>query len=89
MPAGNGGSAGSPVYDNALTSNNEAARMARGRNVPGQGHALDALTHCAPGGWSGSVGYDGGSMGTAVGGDGVDLRVALGLDPANGVAAGC
>ena len=89
MPAGNGGSAGSPVYDNALTSNNEAARMARGRSVPGQGHdAGRSDTYCAPGaGGAGSVGYDGGSMGTAVGGDGVDLRVALGLDPANaGVA---
>ena len=77
MPAGNGGSAGSPVYDNALTSNNEAARMARGRSVPGQGHdAGRSDTYCAPGaGGAGSVGYDGGSMGTAVGGDGVDLRV--------------
>lgn len=83
--AGNGGSAGAPLYDYALTTDSEAARRMRGRHVPGQGHdAGRSEGYCAPGaGGAGSVGYDGGSMGTAQGGDGVDLRVALGLDSAN------
>lgn len=83
--AGNGGSAGSPILDYALSTDTQAARMMRGRWVPGQGHDAGRTEGYAPpgAGGAGSPGYDGGSMGTAVGGDGVDLRDALGLDPAD------
>ena len=80
--AGTGGSAGAPLLDYALSTDSEAAKNMRGGWVPGQGHpAGRSEGYAAPGaGGAGGPGYDGGSMGTAVGGDGVDLFTSFTLD---------
>jgi hypothetical protein len=80
--AGTGGSAGAPLLDYALSTDSEAAKNMRGGWVPGQGHPAGRTEgYAAPGaGGAGGPGYDGGSMGTAVGGDGVDLFTEFTLD---------
>jgi hypothetical protein len=81
--AGTGGSAGAPLYDYVTSDpNSEPTKHMRGGWVPGQGHGAGRTEGYAPpgAGGAGGPGYDGGTIGTAVGGDGVDLFAAFTLD---------